>query len=134
MHTHMHMHTHTLTHTHTHTQPYSLKEKVQFILRATFQHAKNLACLATIYKIITLALRKLLGKGHPIQNFVAAFVGGYVVFGENNKVNMQVSVLHIAHSKQGLMCIGNYDVFIEVMLSCKCCCTSIFESLAIGLS
>lgn len=67
-----------------------LKEKAMFILRATFQHAKNLAFLTTIYKIILLILKKLQGRTLPIHNFVGAFVAGYFVFGENNKVNMQV--------------------------------------------
>ena len=35
-------------------------------------------------------LKRLTGRVHPLQNFLAAFVGGYLVFGENNKVNMQV--------------------------------------------
>ena len=62
-----------------------------FILRATFQHARNLAMLTTIYKSILLILRKLQGHSIPIHNFIGAFVAGYFVFGENNKVNMQVS-------------------------------------------
>ena len=61
-----------------------------FILRATFQHAKNLAFLTTIYKTILLILKKLQGRTLPIHNFMGAFVAGYFVFGENNKVNMQV--------------------------------------------
>ena len=67
-----------------------LKEKVMFILRATFQHAKNLAFLTTIYKTILLILQKLQGRTLPVHNFIGAFVAGYFVFGENNKVNMQV--------------------------------------------
>lgn len=62
-----------------------------FIIRATFQHAKNLALLTTIYKSILLILRKLQGQTIPIHNFIGAFVAGYFVFGENNKVNMQVN-------------------------------------------
>lgn len=70
---------------------YSLQEKFKFILQATFQHARNLALLATIYKVVTLLFRKLTGRNHPIFTFIAAFAGGYFIFGENNKVNMQVS-------------------------------------------
>ena len=69
---------------------YSLKEKLTFILKATFQHAKNLAFLSTMYKTLLLILRKLQGRTLPIHNFIGAFVAGYFVFGENNKVNMQV--------------------------------------------
>ena len=63
-----------------------------FILRATFQHAKNLAFLTTIYKTILLILKKLQGRTLPFHNFIGAFVAGYFVFGENNKVNMQVHI------------------------------------------
>ena len=62
-----------------------------FILRATFQHAKNLAFLTTIYKMLLLLLKKLQGRTLPFHNFIGAFVAGYFVFGENNKVNMQVN-------------------------------------------
>lgn len=70
----------------------SLQEKVKFILQATFQHARNLALLTTVYKILTLLFRKLTGRDHPLFTFIGAFAGGYLVFGENNKINMQVSL------------------------------------------
>ena len=67
-----------------------MRDKFKFILEATFQHARNLALLTTIYKSVTLLLRKMTGRDHPIFTFIAAFAGGYFVFGENNKINMQV--------------------------------------------
>lgn len=70
-----------------------MKEKLEFIVRATYQHAKNLAMLAIIYKTVTHLFEKLTGRVHPLQKFIAAFAGGYLVFGENNSVNMQVRVL-----------------------------------------
>ncbi len=70
---------------------YSLKDKAKFILEATYQHGRNLALLTAVYKIVTLLFRKLTGKDHPVFTFIAAFTGGYLVFGENNKVNMQVN-------------------------------------------
>ena len=72
---------------------YRLKEKFEFILRATFQHARNLAMLTVIYKTSMLIMQRISGRTHPLQNFIAAFMGGYAVFGENNKVNMQVHML-----------------------------------------
>ena len=69
---------------------YRLQQKFEFILRATFQHAKNLAMLTAIYKTLMLIMQRVTGRTHPLQNFLAAFMGGYAVFGENNKVNMQV--------------------------------------------
>lgn len=61
-----------------------------FIINATFQHARNLAFLTFIYKTITLALKRLWGHQHPLHTFLAAMIGGYFVFGSNNKINMQV--------------------------------------------
>ncbi len=69
---------------------YRLRDKLEFILRATFQHARNLALLATSYKVLCFLLRKAMGRQHPLQNFVSAAISGYFVFGENNKINMQV--------------------------------------------
>ena len=77
----------------------SFREKFEFIVRATFQHARNLALLTTVYKTLLFVMRKLWGRGHPAHNFVAAFVGGYLVFGENNKVNMQVGVVSLSQSE-----------------------------------
>lgn len=68
----------------------SLREKVEFILRATFQHARNLALLATSYKVLCFLQRRATGRQHPLQNFISAAISGYFVFGENNKINMQV--------------------------------------------
>lgn len=71
----------------------SLKEKIHFILSATAQHAKNLAFFALLYKSVSLLLNKLMGKTHPLHNFIGGLTGGYFVFGSNNKVNMQVCVV-----------------------------------------
>ena len=68
----------------------SFREKIGFIARATFQHARNLAFFTTLYKSICYLLWKVFGRRHPVHNFIAAFTCGYFVFGENNKVNMQV--------------------------------------------
>jgi len=38
-----------------------------------------------------MVLRRLTGSNHPAITFIAAFAGGYLVFGKNNKINMQVS-------------------------------------------
>ena len=72
----------------------SFKEKIEFIARATYQHARNLAFFTTLYKSICYLLQRIFGRRHPVQNFIAAFTCGYFVFGENNKVNMQVLVVN----------------------------------------
>ena len=66
---------------------------MEFIARATYQHARNLAFFTTLYKSICYLLQRIFGRRHPVQAFIAAFTCGYFVFGENNKVNMQVLVM-----------------------------------------
>lgn len=78
-----------LTHVH------SFKEKVKMILKATRQHARNLARFAVIYKTSMLALRYLnpttRGKEGQYDTFFAGLLGGYVVFGSGKQgsVNQQ---------------------------------------------
>ncbi|KAI8818534.1 Tim17/Tim22/Tim23/Pmp24 family-domain-containing protein [Fimicolochytrium jonesii] len=69
----------------------SLQEKLRFILKATYQHSRNLAFFVTIYKSLMLLQRTVKGgKEHGADAFVAGVVGGYVVFGKNNNVNNQI--------------------------------------------
>ena len=62
------------------------------ILLLTYQHARNLALLATFYKLSTMMSEKMLGHSNRLVTFLSAFAAGYFVFGTNNKLNMQVSV------------------------------------------
>lgn len=62
----------------------------RFVLKATKQHARNLAFFATIYKTLLIVQRRMHGKERPLDSFLAGLVGGYMVFGENNNVNQQV--------------------------------------------
>lgn len=68
-----------------------LREKMSFILDATFQHSRNLAYFVTIYKSLMLSQRYLnSNKEHSAHAFIAGLVGGYYVFGKNNTVNSQI--------------------------------------------
>lgn len=71
----------------------SFKDMSRFVLKATKQHAKNLAFFATIYKTLLIVQRRMHGKERPMDSFLAGLVGGYMVFGENNNVNQQVNLL-----------------------------------------
>ena len=71
--------------------PCSLKEKVLFILQATFQHARNLAFFTAVYRTLTAVLAWGMGGARQWHTFVAAFASGYLVFGREDKVNTQVS-------------------------------------------
>ena len=63
------------------------------ILSLTYQHARNLALLATFYKLSTMMSEKMLGHSNRLVTFLSAFVAGYFVFGNNDKLNMQVSII-----------------------------------------
>ncbi|CAG8798790.1 14728_t:CDS:2, partial [Dentiscutata erythropus] len=73
----------------------SLKDKMTIILDATIQHSKNLAFFVTIYKTLMYLQKKINGdveqNGH---SFIAGLIGGYIVFGDNNRVNQQI-VLYV---------------------------------------
>ncbi|KAJ3193645.1 Peroxisomal membrane protein 4 [Irineochytrium annulatum] len=68
----------------------TLTEKLRFILKATYQHSKNLAFFVTIYKTLMVLQRLVKGKEDSADAFVAGVVGGYIVFGEDNNINQQV--------------------------------------------
>ena len=65
------------------------------ILSLTYQHARNLALLATFYKLSSMMSEKILGHSSQVVTFLSAFAAGYFVFGTNNKLNMQVSIIAI---------------------------------------
>ena len=58
---------------------------------ATRTHSRNLASFVFTYKALTLLLREIDGKVRQRHAFIAAFIGGYIVFGRYNKVNEQVN-------------------------------------------
>ncbi|KAL8986997.1 MAG: hypothetical protein Q9177_003761, partial [Variospora cf. flavescens] len=73
-----------------------LQEKLGIILKATFQHARNLATFATVYKSVLLLLRTTSTKGTESSphTFVAGLIGGYMVFGRGiqSSVNQQIVI------------------------------------------
>ena len=74
------------------------REKVRLVLRATRQHARNLASFAVVYKSSMLVLRllnpKRPGKEGPYDTFFAGLLGGYTVFGraKQGTVNQQIVI------------------------------------------
>ena len=53
--------------------------------------------------------KKLFGQETSSHSFIAGTIGGYIVFGENNNINQQVS---------GCNCyINNIDILSEIQLS-----------------
>ena len=72
---------------------------MKIILRATYQHGRNLACFTFLYKLMNTVLAKSSGKLTKVHGgkrtawhvIAAASVAGYLVFGTNNPINTQVS-------------------------------------------
>merc|ERR1711939_585349 len=76
----------------------SFREKIRLVLKATKQHAYNLATFAVVYKSAMLVLRLLNpvrpGKEGPYDTFFAGLLGGYTVFGraKQGSVNQQIVI------------------------------------------
>ena len=79
---------------------FSLQEKLGIVVKATRQHARNLASFAFLYKFILFALgyaprdRRQTEKEGSYNTFVAGLVAGYVVFGRGiqSSVNQQIVI------------------------------------------
>lgn len=73
------------------------------ILRATYQHAKNLACFTFLYKFLVNSLAKMNGQQSsayggqktPWHVIGAAAFAGFLVFGTNNPINTQVDIINL---------------------------------------
>ncbi|KAK4998356.1 hypothetical protein LTR66_002401 [Elasticomyces elasticus] len=75
----------------------SLREKAFLIIKATRQHARNLALFALIYKSTLLGLNTINdGKEAPSHTFLSGLLGGYMVFGRGraarSSVNQQIVI------------------------------------------
>ncbi|KAI9845462.1 MAG: hypothetical protein M1838_001724 [Thelocarpon superellum] len=72
------------------------QDKLKLVIKATRQHARNLAIFATIYKATCLVLRRVspTGKERQYDTFLAGLVGGYAVFGRGmqSSVNQQIVI------------------------------------------
>ncbi|XP_007932760.1 peroxisomal membrane protein 4 [Orycteropus afer afer] len=70
----------------------SLQDKLRAILQATYTHARNLACFVFTYKGLCALQSHAQGKTYQVHSFLAAFIGGFLVFGENNNINSQINM------------------------------------------
>ncbi|XP_032951369.1 peroxisomal membrane protein 4 isoform X2 [Rhinolophus ferrumequinum] len=68
----------------------SLREKLQAILQATYTHSSNLACFVFTYKGLCALQSHVQGETYQMHSFLAAFIGGWLVFRDNNNINSQV--------------------------------------------
>ncbi|XP_038053017.1 peroxisomal membrane protein 4-like [Patiria miniata] len=70
----------------------SFRQQVISILRATYTHSKNLAFYVFLYKLMLFIMRWAEGKAHHLHPLVAGFIGGYLIFGTNDKINSQINM------------------------------------------
>lgn len=75
----------------------SFRQKIGLVLKATRQHATNLARFATIYKtsmlVLSLINPKNPGKEGPYDTFFSGAIGGYYVFGRHpNSIKQQIVI------------------------------------------
>uniref|UniRef100_A0A7N5JN56 Peroxisomal membrane protein 4 n=1 Tax=Ailuropoda melanoleuca TaxID=9646 RepID=A0A7N5JN56_AILME len=68
----------------------SLQEKLRAILQATYTHSRNLACFVFTYKGLCALQAHVQGETYQVHSFLAAFIGGLLVFGGNSNINSQV--------------------------------------------
>ncbi|KAL4784690.1 Tim17/Tim22/Tim23/Pmp24 family-domain-containing protein [Aspergillus varians] len=77
----------------------TIREKVKLVLKATRQHARNLAVFCLIYKTSMLTLRNInpagVGKERQYDSFFAGLMGGYAVFGRHKSSITQQIVIYI---------------------------------------
>ena len=77
-----------------------LQSQVEAVLHATYTHSRNLAAFVVAYKALSLLMREVDGKTRQYHAFIAAFIGGLLVFGRYNKINEQVSAACYGSSTQ----------------------------------
>ncbi|XP_061487635.1 peroxisomal membrane protein 4 [Rhineura floridana] len=80
----------------------SLREKLKAIVRATYTHSRNLAYFVFTYKGLMALQSQMQGKKIPFHSFLAACIGGWLVFGENNNINSQINMYLLSRILFGL--------------------------------
>eukprot|EP00066_Takifugu_rubripes_P022730 XP_011611996.1 PREDICTED: peroxisomal membrane protein 4 isoform X2 [Takifugu rubripes] len=80
----------------------SLKDKLRAIVKATYTHSRNLACFVFTYKGLQALQHSVQGKTLQSHSFLAACVGGWLVFGDNNNINSQINMYLLSRILFGL--------------------------------
>jgi len=62
-------------------------QRIRFIIRMTFLHAKSLGVFVFFYKTLRTIVASVFGLSKPWRAFICAFIVGYIVFNEHNSVN-----------------------------------------------
>jgi peroxisomal membrane protein 4 len=88
-------------------KPY--RDRVSFVLKQMFYHARNLGCYVAIYKTVCLLLRKC-GIQNGLESIIAGFIGGSTAFGGSSgvsgAVNYQLVLYLFARGMEGALGIA----------------------------
>ncbi|XP_008701416.1 peroxisomal membrane protein 4 isoform X1 [Ursus maritimus] len=90
----------------------SLQEKLRAILQATYTHSRNLACFVFTYKGLCALQAHVQGETYQVHSFLAAFVGGLLLFGGNNNINSQISMYLLSRVLFALCRLGVEEGYI----------------------
>lgn len=90
----------------------SLREKLRVILQNTYTHSFNLALFVFTYKGLCALQSYLQGETYQVHSFLAAFIGGLLVFSENNNVKNQVNMYLLSRILFALCRLGTEKGYI----------------------
>jgi hypothetical protein len=84
------------------------------VLKATWQHSKNLALFVPMYKALLLIQKRANGREQKIDSFIAGLISGWIVFGADNPINNQANNT-------------NTDCVLSVFAGCSWTCPAASE-------
>lgn len=81
------------------------RDKLAFVYRATKQHSLNLTKFVSLFKLMTILLRRSRpsGKEASSDSFLAGCLAGYLIFGERNAVNEQIVLYCVARCVSAML-------------------------------
>lgn len=82
-------------------EPWS--ERIRFIIRMTYIHAKNLGLFVFFYKTLRLIVSSVFDLSKPWSTFICGFIVGYFIFHERNSVNEQLILYLLSRIILGLV-------------------------------
>jgi peroxisomal membrane protein 4 len=68
------------------------RDRINYVTKATYTHAKNLGLYVALYKFVSCAMRHLRGKESGLNSIVGGAVGGFVMFGTGSPINSQINM------------------------------------------
>jgi len=78
-------------------------QRIHFIIRMTYIHAKTLGLFVFVYKILRISVSSIFHLSRPWAAFICAFISGYWIFHEKNSVNEQLILYLLSRIILGLV-------------------------------